>query len=72
MFNNYSEMFHNELEAFFTFFHLMNKVDWENQILTIYGLFDITTLTNYNLNLENLFKEYKFDPKQKITYQAIS
>ena len=72
MFNNYSEMFHNELEAFFTFFHLMNKVDWENQILTIYGLFNITTLTNYNLNLENLFKEFKFDSKQKITYQAIS
>lgn len=72
MFNNYSEMFQNELEAFFTFFHLMNKIDWENQILTIYGLFDIATLTNYNLNLENLFKEFKFDQKQKIKHTAIA
>lgn len=72
MFNNYSDTFTNELEAFFSFFDLMSKVDWDNQILTIYGLFDIPQLTTYGLSLENLFKDYKFNPKQKIPHSEIS
>jgi hypothetical protein len=51
----------------------MSKVNWETQVLTIYGLFDINQLTNnYGLNLENLFKEYKFSEKEKIKYDQIS
>ena len=73
MFNIYSDKFTNEMDAFFTFFNLMSKVNWETQVLTIYGLFDINQLTNnYGLNLENLFKEYKFSEKEKIKYDQIS
>ena len=72
MFNNYGGTFNNEIEAFFTFFDLISKVNWENQVLTIYGLFDNNQLANYGLNLENLFKEYKFSDKQIIKYNEIS
>ena len=71
MFNNYSHLFNDELGAFFTFFYLMSQINWENQILTIYGLYDITQLTNYKLNLENLLKDTKPFPQQKITHTAI-
>ena len=72
MFNNYSHLFSDELGAFFTFFYLMSQINWENQILTIYGLYDISQLTNYKLNLENLIKDIKPFPQQKITHNAIT
>ena len=72
MFNNYGGTFNNEIEAFFTFFDLISKVNWENQVLTIYGLFDNNQLANYGLNLENLLKKYKFSDKQIIKYNEIS
>ena len=37
MFNNYSDLFKNEIEAFFTFVKIMNDIDWDKQIITIFG-----------------------------------
>ena len=44
MFNTYKGIFNNELEAFFTFFNLMSKINWENQVVTIYGIYDIISI----------------------------
>jgi len=72
MFNNYKGKFNSELEAFFTFFNMISKINWENQIVTIYGIYDILTLSKYNLNLENLLSSIEQDKDQKITYKEIS
>ena len=72
MFNNYKGKFNSELEAFFTFFNMMSKINWENQIVTIYGIYDIATLSKYNLNLENLLSSEEHDKEQKILYKEIS
>lgn len=72
MFNNYKDKFNSEIEAFFTFFNMMSKINWENQIVTIYGIYDITTLSKYELNLENLLSSIEQDKKQKILYNEIS
>ena len=72
MFNNYKGKFNSELEAFFTFFNMMSKVNWENQIVTIYGIYDIATLSKYELNLENLLSSIEQDKEQKIIYSEIS
>lgn len=72
MFNNHKDMFTNELEAFFAFFNLMNQIDWENQLVTIYGLFDMSQLTHYGLNIENMFKDFNFDEKKKQLYEDIT
>jgi hypothetical protein len=72
MFNNYKGKFNSELEAFFTFFNMISKINWENQIVTIYGIYDITTLSKYELNLENLLSSIEQDKEQKIIYSEIS
>ena len=72
MFNNYKGKFNSELEAFFTFFNMISKVNWENQLVTIYGIYDIELLNNYNLNLENLLTKEEQDKEMKITYKQIS
>ena len=72
MFNNYKGKFNSELEAFFTFFNMISKVNWENQLVTIYGIYDIDLLNNYNLNLENLLSKEEQDKEMKITYKQIS
>ena len=72
MFNNYKGKFNSELEAFFTFFNMMSKVNWENQIVTIYGIYDIATLSKYELNLENLLSSIEQDKEHKIIYSEIS
>ena len=72
MFNNYKGKFNSELEAFFTFFNMISKINWENQIVTIYGIYDIVTLSKYNLNLENLLSSTEQDKEQKIIYNEIS
>ena len=72
MFNNYKGKFNSELEAFFTFFNMISKINWENQIVTIYGIYDIATLSKYNLNLENLLSSIEQDKEQKISYNEIS
>ena len=72
MFNNYKGKFNSELEAFFTFFNMLSKINWENQIVTIYGVYDIVTLSKYNLNLENLLSSIEQDKEQKIVYSEIS
>jgi predicted nucleotidyltransferase len=72
MFNNYKGKFNSELEAFFTFFNMMSKINWENQIVTIYGIYDIVTLSKYNLNLESFLSSTEQDKDQKIIYTEIS
>ena len=72
MFNNYKGKFNSELEAFFTFFNMMSKINWENQIVTVYGIYDIVTLSKYNLNLENLLLSIDQYKEQKIIYNEIS
>ena len=72
MFNNYKGKFNSELEAFFTFFNMMSKINWENQIVTIYGIYDIVTLSKYNLNLESFLSSNEQDKDQKIIYTEIS
>lgn len=71
MFNNYKGKFNSELEAFFTFFNMMSKINWENQIVTIYGIYDIVTLSKYDLNLESFLSSNEQDKEQKIIYTEI-
>ena len=72
MFNNFKGKFNSELEAFFTFFNMMSKIDWETQLVTIYGVYDFTLLNKYNLNLEELLTKEEQDKDLKITYKQIS
>ena len=72
MFNNYKGKFNSELEAFFTFFNMISKINWENQLVTIYGLYDIELLNKYDLNLENLLNKEEQDKELKISYKEIS
>ena len=46
MFNNFKGKFNSELESFFTFFNMISKVNWENQLVTIYGIYDLELLNN--------------------------
>ena len=40
MFNHSKEKkFNTELEAFFTFFDMISKVNWDNQLITIYDIY---------------------------------
>ena len=73
MFNNYKGKFNSELEAFFTFFNMISKINWENQLVTIYGIYDFDLLNNYEYNLENLLAKEEQESKDlKITYKQIS
>ena len=72
MFNNFKGKFNSELEAFFTFFNMISKVNWENQLVTIYGIYDLELLNNYELNLENLLSKEEQDKDLKIKYNEIS
>lgn len=38
LFNNHRSTFENEVEAFFQFFRVINSIDWEKYIVTIFGL----------------------------------
>ena len=72
MFNSYKGKFNSELEAFFTFFNMISKINWENQLVTIYGIYDIELLNKYELNLENLLNKEEQDKEMKIQYKEIS
>ena len=72
MFNNYKGKFNSELEAFFTFFNMISKINWETQLVTIYGVYDIELLNNYGLNLENLLANDEHNKTLKISYNKIS
>jgi hypothetical protein len=41
IFNNYSKEISNELDAFCLFFKVYNEIDWEKDLLTIFGLCSI-------------------------------
>jgi hypothetical protein len=49
MFNNYHNVFQSEVECFFAFFKIMNEIDWDKNIVTVFGL----------LNLENFYEVLK-------------
>lgn len=57
MFNNFSHLFNNEIEAVLTFFQVMHETDCNKKIFTISGSLDIDVYyeklknNNYNLNL---------------------
>ena len=72
MFNNFKGKFNSELEAFFTFFNMISKINWETQLVTIYGIYDIESLTKYDLNLENLLEKEEQNKELKISYNKIS
>jgi hypothetical protein len=67
IFNNYSDQFKTEIEAFFTFCKVLNEIDWDKNILTIFGLvnaenyFEMLSNNDFNLNilLKNLFSGEK-------------
>ncbi|MCQ2818225.1 MAG: nucleotidyltransferase domain-containing protein [archaeon] len=69
MFNLYSDQFTTELEAFFTFFKIMNKINWDNQCVTIYGLFEKSDAFS---NLNEAIEKAPPNPNMKFTYQQIS
>ena len=72
MFNNYKGKFNSELEAFFTFFNMVSKINWETQFVTIYRVYDLELLNNNDLNLENILSKEEQDKDLKITYKQIS
>ena len=74
MFNNFKGKFNSELEAFFTFFNMISKVNWETQLVTIYGVYDLELLNNNDLNLEKILEkeEQDKDLDLKIKYKQIS
>jgi len=41
VFNNNFNLIHNEFDAFVLFFEVINKVDWEKEILTLFGTMTI-------------------------------
>jgi hypothetical protein len=51
---------------------MISKINWENQLVTIYGIYDIELLNKYDLNLENLLNKEEQDKEMKIQYKEIS
>jgi len=41
MFNNHSDLFTNEVESLLVFLRLMNNIDWNKKIITMFGCIDI-------------------------------
>lgn len=63
MFNNFSNKFTNEIEATFFFFNMINEIDWNKKIVTVFGTVSIDTYhedlkDNYDLN-ELLNKKFQ-------------
>jgi hypothetical protein len=60
MFNNFSDKFTNEIEAIFYFFNMINDIDWNKKIVTVFGLVSIDTyhedLKNNNFNLNEILR----------------
>ena len=53
MFNLYSQEINNEIEGFFYFFNLMNNIDLENNIISLFGLIPVTDFHSKLLNSKN-------------------
>ena len=84
VFNNYYENIHTELDAFFTFFKVINKINWEKVLINIFGEVELSNdnydscsekeeknLINYKemLNFLQIFNKYK--ELDKIQYKKI-
>ena len=60
MFNLYYKDINNEIEGFFYFFNLMNNIDLENNIISLFGIIPVTDFqskllnSNINNNFNNL------------------
>ena len=60
MFNLYFKDINNEIEGFFYFFNLMNNIDLENNIISLFGIIPVTDFqskllnSNINNNFNNL------------------
>lgn len=66
LFNYYSEIITSEFEAFELFFEVISKINWEKNILTIFGLIsleDFQKNTKIEENYENFI--YEFYTKNK-------
>ena len=68
IFNKYPERCTTELDSFFAFFDIMNNINWDKQILTIYGLLEQSAV-NFNAPLEEALRTLPTD--QKITFPKI-
>ena len=53
MFNLYYQEINNETEGFFYFFNLMNNIDLENNIISLFGLIPVTDFHSKLLNSKN-------------------
>jgi hypothetical protein len=61
MFNKFSHKFTNEIEATLFFFNMINEIDWNKNIVTVFGTVSIDTyhedLKNNNFNLNELLRK---------------
>ena len=57
IFNNYYEYIYNEFDGFEKFFEIMEKIDWENNIISLFGIFSNINfqkkLSIFNTHIQN-------------------
>ena len=71
IFNNYSHLFTSEIQAFFSFFHILGEMDWDKEILHIFGTIKIESFAE-SLNIINeMDPNVEIDPFWYIEYESI-
>ena len=71
IFNNYSHLFTSEIQAFFSFFHILGEMDWDKEILHIFGTIKIDSFAE-SLNIINEMEpNVEIDPFWYIEYENI-
>ena len=71
IFNNYSHLFTSEIQAFFSFFHILGEMDWDKEILHIFGTIKIESFAE-SLNIINeMDPNVEIDPFWYIEYENI-
>ena len=70
LFNNYSHLFTSEISAFFTFFHVLNEMDWEKEIIHIFGTIKQEHFTE-SLTFISEMENFEIDPFWYLDYENI-
>ena len=63
IFNIHYEIIHNEFEGFCKFFELMEQIDWDNYLLSIFGVISQKNFHDKLLNYNNYISNHNNDKK---------
>lgn len=70
LFNNYSHLFTSEIQAFFSFFHILGEMDWDHEILHIFGTIKNETFLDGLKTMEKM-ENIDIEPFWYLDYENI-